>query len=215
MSRCRSGTCRLLSDSCQPFGPFAYRCFAVAVGLYIHRRANTDVSRKIGGLTSCIQKEPREGWSFNSTFCSASERDTTSPFSHVPRLMLLIMPPFATRLARQWLSRRRTPFGSNWLPAHGPEAGSFDDAPVSLSHMTIVAPRFRREVSSLVGVHLFACVLFWQCLATPRSAANSLCKVTSFRVTSSDSNRSFRGCSFVPQTGAWKSRRLLRRTSNR
>ena len=60
MSRCRSGTCRLLSDSCQPFGPFASRCFAVAVGLYIQRRPNTDVSRKIGGLASRIQKETRE-----------------------------------------------------------------------------------------------------------------------------------------------------------
>ena len=44
--------------------------------------------------------------------------------------------------ARQRLSRRRTPFGSNCLLANGPEASSFDDAPVSHSHLTIFAPRF-------------------------------------------------------------------------
>ena len=59
MSWCRSRTCRLSSDSCQLLSQFAYRCFAV--GLYNHGRPNTDVSRKIGRLASCIQKETREG----------------------------------------------------------------------------------------------------------------------------------------------------------
>ena len=131
MSWCRSGTCQLLSDSCQLFSLFAYRCFAV--GLYNHERPNTDVSRKIGGLASFL--DTREGCflELQQHLCSADVRQDKPAPTRTLATAVGHTPSFATRLARQWPSRRRTPFGSTCLLDHGPEADSFDDAPVSLS----------------------------------------------------------------------------------